>query len=193
MDIKKLLADNEKLVLKFGAKPISRLKDLPDFYTFKKGLMYSHRDFDKYFAEIKKKNKCAIVSGFNPSGTLHIGHKPFIDTLLFFQKEYKIPLFIPLSDDESYVSNKVKTQEEALENAKNLAIQLIAYGFNPKRTYFIIDQTYTNIYNFAIKLCKKLTLSEVRATYGYKNEDNPGMFFYPSIQSAHILFPNIEL
>ena len=58
-----------------------------------------------------------------------------------------------------------------------------------KNTFFIIDQIYTNIYNLAIKLSKKITLSEVKATYGYKNEDNPGLYFYPAIQSAHIIFP----
>ena len=33
-----------------------------------------------------------------------------------------------------------------------LAKELIAHGLNPKKTYFIIDQIYTNIYNVAIKL-----------------------------------------
>ncbi|MEK6820230.1 MAG: tryptophan--tRNA ligase, partial [Nanoarchaeota archaeon] len=51
------------------------------------------------------------------------------------------------------------------------------------------DQIYTNIYNLAIKLSKRVTLSEIKATYGYKNEDNPGLYFYPAVQSAHVLFP----
>jgi tryptophanyl-tRNA synthetase len=98
-------------------------------------------------------------------------------------------VFIPISDDESYVAGKVNTQEEALQNSIKLAKELIAYGFDPKNTYFIIDQIYTNIYNLAIKLSKKVTLSEVKATYGYKNEENIGLHFYPAVQSAHILFP----
>jgi tryptophanyl-tRNA synthetase len=185
----KLLADNEKLISEFGAEPISKLKELPDFYTFKRGLIYSHRDFDKFYKALKKGEKCAIVSGFNASGTLHIGHKPVFDTNLYFQREHGIPVFIPISDDESYVSGKVKNQEEALENSKQLVKELLAYGFDPKRTYFIIDQIYTNIYNLAIKLSRKITLSEIKATYGYKNEDNPGLYFYPAVQAAHILLP----
>lgn len=187
--VNKLIEDNEKLVKEFGALKISNLKETPDFYTFKKGLIYSHRDFDKFFNALKKGEKCAIVSGINASGTLHLGHKPVFDTNLYFQKEFGIPIFIPISDDESYVSGKIDNQEKALKNAKELAKELIAYGFNPKKTYFIIDQIYTNIYNFAIKLSKKINISEIKATYGYKNEDNIGLHFYPSIQSAHILFP----
>jgi len=188
-----LLEDNEKLVREFGASRVSSLKEMPDFYTFKKGLIYSHRDFDKFYKAIKKGEKCAIVSGFNASGTIHLGHKPVFDTNLHFQKEFGIPVFIPISDDESYVAGKVRDQEEALKYSLELAKELLAYGFDPRKTYFIIDQIYTNIYNLAIKLSKKITLSEIKATYGYKNEDNIGLHFYPAVQSAHILFPQEKL
>jgi len=188
-----ILESNEKIVKEFGASRISNLKEVPDCYTFKKGLMYSHRDFDKFFKALKKGEKCAIVSGVNASGTLHIGHKPVFDTNLYFQKEYGIPVFIPISDDESYVAGKVENQEQALKNSIELARELLAYGFDAHKTYFIIDQIYTNIYNFAIKLSRKINLSEIKATYGYKNEDNIGLHFYPSIQAAHILFPQEKL
>jgi tryptophanyl-tRNA synthetase len=184
-----LSQDNKNLIKKFGATPISKLSETPDCYTFKNGLMSSHRDFDKFFKSIKNKEKCAILSGLNASGTLHLGHKVVFDTNLFFQKKYKIPVYIPISDDESYVADKVKNQEQALENSKRLAKELIAYGFDPKNTFFIIDQIYTNIYNLAIKLSKKINYSEIKATYGYKPEENIGLHFYPAVQSAHILFP----
>ena len=190
MNIRKnMTKESQKLIDDFGAKSIQSLKDLPDFYTFKRDLFHSHRDFDKFLKALKAKKKCAIVSGFNASGTIHIGHKIVFDTNLFFQREYGVKVFIPISDDESYVAGKVKTQEEGLENALRLARELLAYGFDPKKTYFIIDQIYTNIYNFAIKLSRGTTLSTIRATYGYKNEDNPGLFFYPAIQAAHVLLP----
>jgi len=184
-----LFHDNEELIRKFGADPITKLSETPDFYTFKTGVLTSHRDFDKFFSALKKHEKCAILSGVNASGTLHLGHKAVFDTNLFFQKKYGIPVFIPISDDESYVSGKVKDQETALKNSKELAKQLLAYGFDPDKTYFIIDQIYTNIYNLAIKLSRKINYSEIKATYGYKPEDNIGLHFYPAVQSAHILFP----
>lgn len=194
MNMKKdLFESNEKLVKEFGASPFSSLKEIPDFYAFKKGLIYSHRDFDKFYKALKKGEKCAIVSGVNASGTLHLGHKAVFDTNLYFQKEFGIPVFIPISDDESYVAGKVNNQEEALKYSYELAKELLAYGFDPKKTFFIIDQIYTSIYNFAIKLSRKINLSEVKATYGYKNEDNIGLHFYPSVQAAHILLPQEKL
>ncbi len=181
--------DNEKLIKEFGAEPLKKVKGSPDFYAFNSGVLASHRDFDKFVSALEKGEKCAIVSGVNASGTLHMGHKAVFDTNLFFQKEYGVEVFIPISDDESYVSGKVNTQEEALENSMKLAKELIAYGFNPKKTHFVIDQIYTNIYNLAIKLSKKVNYSEIKATYGYKPEENIGLHFYPAVQSAHIIFP----
>jgi len=184
-----LSQDNKDLIKNFGATPIDKLSETPDHPAFTNGIVASHRDFDKFFKELKKGEKCAILSGLNASGTLHIGHKAVFDINLFFQKKYNIPVYIPISDDESYVAGKVKTQEEALENSKRLAKELIAYGFDPKNTFFIIDQVYTNIYNLAIKLSKSVNYSEIKATYGYKPDNNIGLHFYPAVQSAHILFP----
>src|SRR3989344_5017906 len=126
--------DNKKLIEEFGAQPIEKLKDKPDFYTFNSGVLASHRDFDKFFSALKKGEKCAVVSGVNASGTLHLGHKALFDTNLYFQKEFGIPVFIPISDDESYVSGKVKDQEEAKRFAIELAKEMLAYGFNPEKT-----------------------------------------------------------
>lgn len=185
----KIEIDNEKLIKEFGALSLESLSEKPDFYTFHTGVLASHRDFDKFFSALKKGEKCAIVSGLNASGNLHLGHKAVFDTNLYFQKKYKVPVFIPISDDESYVAGKVKDQKESLNYSMQLAKELLAYGFDQKLTFFIIDQIYTNIYNLAIKLSRKINMSEIKSAYGYANEDNIGLHFYPAVQSAHILFP----
>lgn len=184
--------ENEKLVSDFGAEPINKISNLPDFYTFNRGLFYSHRDFDKFLERLYKGEKSAIVSGFNASGSIHLGHKAVFDTNLFFQKEFGLDIYIPISDDESYVSGKVESQTEAMKNSLSLVKELLAYGFDPEKTYFIIDQVYTNIYNYAIMLSRNIIFSISRASYGYNDQTNLGMIFYPTIQSAHILLPELE-
>ncbi|MGC8710410.1 MAG: tryptophan--tRNA ligase [Candidatus Micrarchaeia archaeon] len=181
--------ENIRLVKEFGAHEISEIAALPDFYTFNNGLIYSHRDFDIFMERLNKGVKSAIVSGLNPSATLHLGHLPVFETNLFFQKKFGTEVFIPLSDDESYVSNKIKTQEEGFNNAIRLARSLLAFGFEPKNTHFIIDQVYTQIYNLAIKFSRSITLSEVKAVYGYTSDQNIGLHFYSSVQAAHVALP----
>ena len=80
-----LLESNKKLVRDFGAGLIEDIeKDkLPNFYTFQRGLFYSHRDFNHFMEAIKKRKKVAIATGVNASGKLHIGHKMVFDTILF--------------------------------------------------------------------------------------------------------------
>ncbi|MDE1865116.1 MAG: tryptophan--tRNA ligase [Candidatus Micrarchaeota archaeon] len=181
--------ETERLIQQFGASRISDLREVPEFKAFKNGLLYSHRDFDKFYNKLRSGQKSAIVSGLNPSGTLHIGHIGIFDTILHFQKSHDTETFIPISDDESYVAKKVETQEEALKNALMLTRSMIAYGFEPKKTKVVIDQIYTNIYNFAIKLSKGVNLSTINAVYDYKTSESVGLHFYPSVQAAHVLFP----
>jgi tryptophanyl-tRNA synthetase len=185
-----LAEDNVKLVEKFGASRVSDLKSTPGFYTFTNGLMHSHRDFHLFYARLLKGERSAVVSGLNASGTIHLGHVPVLDTNMFFQREHGAEVFIPLSDDESYVSLKVKSQEEALAHALRLARSMLAYGFDPKRTHIIIDQLYTEIYNLAVKLSRGVTMSELKSVYSYTNDQNIGLHFYPAIQAAHIVLPH---
>ncbi len=186
-----LTLDHQKLIERFGARNITDLKEKPDFYTFQNDLIVSHRDFDIFYAKLRAGKPSAIVSGFNASSYPHIGHIGVFDTNKFFQEKYGCQVFIPISDDESYVSGKVKTQEEGLRKSLYLARSVVALGFKLDLTKVIIDQLYTNIYNFAIRLSRSVTMSMVKASYGYGNDRNVGLFFYPSVQSAHVLMPNL--
>lgn len=76
-----------------------------------------------------------------------------------------------------------------MKNARLIAAQMVALGFDMKRTKIFIHQKYTDIYNFVIKLSKKVTLSTIKAIYGFDDSVNSGKFFYPIIQAADILFP----
>jgi tryptophanyl-tRNA synthetase len=187
--VHRLTADSMKLIEKMGASPICGMAELPDFYTFNKRLVSSHRDFDKFMRGLDRGEESCIVSGFNPSSTIHFGHLPMIDTNLYFQRKYGMRVIIPITDDESYVASKVATQEEGLLNSLKLAKVLIAYGFDPAKTDIMIDQVYTNIYNLAIRISKHVTLAKMKA-YGFDLEQNMGMTFYPAVQAAQVVYPS---
>jgi len=181
--------DYNKLVKEFGTQPISTVKELPDYRTFRRGLVFSHRDFDKFLAAVKVKKRTTILTGFNASGSIHLGHKLTFDTVIALQRIYGVDVLIPISDDESLVTGKVKTQEEGLKNARLIAAQMAALGFDMSKTRIFIHQLFPKIYNLAIKLSTRCTLSEIRAIYGFDMSKNPGLWFYPIIQAADILLP----
>lgn len=184
--------DARRLVDEFGARAIDELPQAPERRFLQRALVASHRDLDRFIDALTHGKRCAVVAGFNASGSLHFGHRPILELVRHFQSAHGVDVIFPISDDESYLAGKVATQEVGLGHALGLARQIIAYGFDPVRTRILIDQLDTSIYNLAIRLSKHLTLSEVRATYGFGMDTNPGLAFYPAVQAAHVLMPLLE-
>jgi len=187
--------DYKKFMREFGVEPIDNYIEkmkkvgikLPLMY--RRGYVFGQRGFSLIFDAIKNKKKFSVLTGFNPSNSLHFGNKMFLDQALFFQKN-GANVFIPLSDDESYVFKKVKKLEDATKNAfDNVIPDIIALGFSPRKTKIFVSTQYQKVYELAVKLSIKTTFSTVKAIFGFTNETNPGQIFYSIIQSAHILLP----
>jgi tryptophanyl-tRNA synthetase len=183
--------DYEKLVKQFGVSKISPalLKKIgTNNLLVKRGGFYAHRDLNKII-----NGKFAIVSGRGPSSEMHLGHLAMFKAIRDIQKKHGCFVFIPFSDDEKmliqgYDFNEVRKM--AIENAKDI----LALGFDPKRTKIMFDLTDMNqdIYNLAIRASSKMTVSTIKGALGFKDSKNIGSFFYPAIQAAHILYPTYK-
>jgi tryptophanyl-tRNA synthetase len=186
--------DYDKLVKEFGIDDIrpylKKMKNLDLIY--RRGIVFAHRDFDRIYNCMKSKKPFSVLTGFNPSGTLHFGNLFFLKQALFFQKR-GADVFIPISNDETYVFKKTNNLEKTTLFAKEEVIpSIIALGFDPKKTKIFISTKTARVYELAVKLSTKTTLSTIKATFGFTNETNPGQIFYTIAQSAHILFPQME-
>ncbi len=185
--------DYGETMKEFGIDPMDaytkRLPDAPAMY--RRGIVFGHRDFGRILEAINKKKRFAVLTGVNPSGSLHLGNKLFIDQALYFQK-CGADVFIPVSNDETYVFRKAETLEKATENAmENVIPDLIALGFDPRHTKIFISTKTLRIYDLSVKISTKATFSSVKAIFGFNNDTNPGQIFYSVVQSAHILFPQL--
>lgn len=184
--------DYSKIVKEFGVELInqevmSKLKDAPA--VLRRGLYFSHRDLPLFIADAEKGKKVSTVSGRGPSEKMHIGHLiPFI-VVKYIQDKYGCNVYIPVSDDEKYFFKKELSEEQAEKYSKDNILDLIALGFNPKKTFIHTDFGYTKIYKYASLIAKKVNLSTAKAVFGFSGESNLGMVFYPSVQSAHIYLP----
>ncbi len=166
------------------------LERMPPMY--RRGLVFAHRDFGHIYEAIKNKKKFAVVTGANPSGHVHLGNKLFIDQALFFQS-LGADVFIPISNDETYVARKTDDLDKATENAMDKVIpDIIACGFEPEKTKFFISTKTAQVYDLAIKLSARTTFSTIKAIFGFDNDSNPGQIFYGVVQGAHILFPQLK-
>jgi tryptophanyl-tRNA synthetase len=182
----------------FGLKPIDRfLKYCPDPSKYMQlGITFAHKDLEIIAEAIADNKPWAVVSGLNPSGPLHLGHKAIFDELLWMQK-HGAEVFIPITNDESYTVGKTKSLAEAKRIAYEEVIpSIIAMGFDPKKTHIFVDSDYPDIYNVAMDLSNKITLNKAFKVFGFDQKEegeNPGTMFYRSaVQVAQILLPQYE-
>lgn len=162
----------------------------------KSGVTYAHRDMEKIADAMVNGDPWAVVSGLNPSGPLHLGHLQIFKEMLWMQKN-GAEVFIPITNDESYVVNKTDSLSRGREIAYNEIIpSIVSMGFDEKKTHIFVDSDYTEIYNAAMDVSKHMTLNTAKNVFGFdfsKEVQNPGTFFYRSaVQVAQILLPQYQ-
>jgi tryptophanyl-tRNA synthetase len=182
----------EKLVKEFGTSLISenlRKKVEKCHPLIRRGLYFSHRDFDKWIDAFEKGKKVSVITGRGPSEKMHLGHLiPFL-VAKSLQEKFNCDVFIPISDDEKFFVKENLSFEDVINFGKDNILDLIALGFKPGKTFIFQDFVYTNIYRYASQIAKKINYSTAKASFGLKPENNIGWSFYPAMQAAHILFP----
>ena len=186
--------DYDRLMREFGTSPLAPL--LPRFGSLHKylrrGLFFAHRDFDKILDLHDRGEPFAVVSGRGPSNDMHIGHLIPFQMALWLQQSMGAMVDLPLSDDEKYVFGRVDSLEEASRLAYDNALDLLALGFDPRRTRIYISTRMPRVQREAIRLSRHLTYNLVKAAFGFTDSDNPGVIFYSSIQAVHILLPTLD-
>lgn len=184
--------DYTKLVKEFGvdtldATIMAKQKDAPAL--LRRGLYFAHREFPQFIAEAEQGKRVSIVTGRGPSEKMHIGHLvPFI-IARYFQKKYGCQVYIPLSDDEKFFFKRELSQEQVASYAQDNILDIIALGFEQKKTKILVDFSYSPLYKYAALIAKRTTFSTAKAVFGFQGDTNIGALFYPAVQSAHIYLP----
>jgi len=91
----------------------------------------------------EKKEPFYLYTGRGPSAeALHLGHcVPMLFTA-WLQKAFDVPLVIQITDDEKYLYNPSYTWEETLRMRDNNIKDIIAFGFDPEKTFIFCDSEY---------------------------------------------------
>ena len=192
--------DYKKLVKKFGTTLLTQKEiDIMKKYSkddlhllLRRGLFFSHRDFDWILKQYEKGEKFVLYTGRGSSGHTHLGHLvPWIFTK-WLQDIFDVELYFQLTDDEKFLFSKKLTFKETMDFAYENAKDILAVGFDPEKTHFIFDSQLTDtMYRIALEVGKRVTFSTARAIFGFTNESNIGMIFYPSIQAMPCFLPSV--
>ncbi len=188
----------DKIVEEFGVEKINQkildrikkhTKELP--LQLKRKIFFAHRDINWLLDEYEKGNKFFLYTGRGPSGPVHIGH---LGTWMFtkwLQDKFNVELWFQFTDDEKFLFSD-KTMEEIQKYTYENMLDVIALGFNPEKTHFIIDTKHANLmYPEAIKFAKKINFSTVKAAFGFTNDRNIGEIFYTSMQAVPAVIPSL--
>lgn len=82
---------------------------------------------------------------------------------------FDVPLIIMLTDDEKYIFSEKRTIEEVQSYTNSNAKDIIAVGFDPKKTFMFSDYDYMGgaFYKNVTRISKHVTLNVARAVFGF--------------------------
>jgi len=192
--------DYSKLIKQFGTETIdeallNRIKKHTGqlHHMLRRNIFFTHRDLNWLLDEYEKGNKFYLYTGRGPSGPVHLGHIVTWEFTKWLQSSFDVPLLFQITDDEKFLfSEKFKDLSETKKIAYDNILDIIAIGFDPKKTKIMIDSDNSKtLYNAAIPIAKKITFSTVKSSFGFTNSNNIGEIFYTAIQAVPSIIESI--
>ncbi|XP_073974691.1 tryptophanyl-tRNA synthetase [Rhodnius prolixus] len=198
--------DYDKLIKRFGSSKIDqelldrwkRITSKEPHHLLRRGIFFSHRDVHNILTYVEQKKPFYLYTGRGPSSdSMHVGHLvPFIFTK-WIQDLFDVPLVIQLTDDEKFLWKDL-TVEQANKMAISNAKDIIACGFDIKKTFIFSDFNYIGqcpeFYKNIVRIQKCVTFNQVKGIFGFGDSDVIGKISFPAIQAAPALstsFPQI--
>jgi tryptophanyl-tRNA synthetase len=186
----------DKLIKEFGLEKIDDKilkkikKQAGEIHPMlRRGIFFAGRDLNWVLDEYEKGNKFFLYTGCGPSGPIHIGHLMVWYFTKWIQDKFDCELYFQFTDDEKFLYKDLSYEEIQKWTEENM-LDVIAVGFNPKKTHFIIDTKHAGImYPEAIKVAKKITFSTIKASFGFNDSNNVGSIFYTAMQAVPAFLP----
>ena len=190
--------DYDKLIKQFGCQKITqelverfeKVTGQPCHHLIRRGIIYSHREFDRILDYVEKGQKFYLYTGRGPSASsMHMGHMvPFMITK-YLQDVFDVPLVIQITDDEKFL---YKDQNMELEDYMKMAHEnikdIIAVGFDIEKTFIFTDMQYISssigFLSNIRKTQKAITYNQAKGAFGFDESDNIGKVAYPPVQIA---------
>jgi tryptophanyl-tRNA synthetase len=193
--------DYSKLIREFGVSPLDdkllerikkHTKELPLFLRRK--VFFAHRDLNWLLDEYEKGNPFFLYTGRAPSkgSKVHLGHLiPWI-MCKWLQDKFGAEMWFQFPDEEKFLYKSDVTFKDTEEATREDMLDVIALGFDPKKTHFLIDTKHAGImYKQACEVAKRITFSTIKASFGFTDSNNIGSIFYTSMQAVPAFLPSV--
>jgi tryptophanyl-tRNA synthetase len=191
--------DYDKLINKFGVKKITSevLKEIQEIAGelhphLRRGIFFAYRDLKKVIEDYKKGEKFFLYTGRAPSGPIHLGHISVWLFMKWLQEKFGVHVWFQFPDEEKYLFNQKSNWDEIQKWTHENMLDVIALGFNPEKTHFLIDTKHAGImYPEAVKVAKKIPFNQIKGAFGFTDSNNIGSIFYTAMQTVPVFLPNV--
>lgn len=167
---------NEELKLR-----LQTLAQRPLHRFIKRDIFFCHRDLDLCLKDYEEGKTFYLYTGRGPSAeSMHLGHCiPFI-MCQWLQEVLDLAIVIQITDDEKYIHKSELELEQTTKMGFSNIKDIIAFGFNPAKTFIFMDSQYISyMYENILKVSKNITLSQIKGVFGFIDSDNLGKFAFP--------------
>ncbi len=185
--------DYSELEDEFGIESFEELMDeVPDpNHLMRRKIIFGHRDFDRVVEAINKGNNYVTMTGLMPSGKMHLGHKMVVDQLIWYQN-HDAEIYLCVADLEAHIARDLSLEEARKFAVDEYLTNYQALGLDIEECHVYFQSQSDPVQRLAYTLGKKVNFSELRAIYGFENDSDASHIFYPMIDVADILRPQLE-
>ncbi len=182
--------DYSKLFDEFGIDEFD-VSDVPEpLDLMRRGIIFGERDYDLVKEAMREGEEFAALSGFMPSGNLHLGHLMVLRELVWHQQRGADTYFV-VADLEAH-SARGMSWEECERYAREYVLSLLALGFDPEKGTVYRQSDNDELRDLAFELGEQTNFNELNAIYGFDGETNIGHMQSTLTQAADILYPQLD-
>ena len=143
-----------------------------------------------------KKENVRVLSGIQPSGSLHLGNYfAMMSRMIHYQKNNELFCFIA----NYHALTSLPSSEELSNNTFNAACDFLALGLDPEISTFWIQSDVPEVTELTWILSSQVNLGLMDRSTSYKDKiarglkSNMGLYSYPVLMAADILLFDSEI
>ncbi|AGB50377.1 tryptophanyl-tRNA synthetase [Methanomethylovorans hollandica DSM 15978] len=186
------IVDYSKLFEEFGIMPFDDLYPRIDnpHRLMRRKVIFGHRSYEYVLDAMQNKEPFAVMSGFMPSGHIHLGHKMVMEEIIWHQQK-GADAFVGIADREAHSVRGISWEKCRDTGINEYIVSLIALGFEP-HGHIYFQSSSDNVKDLSFELGSKANFSELSAIYGFTGETSVSHMVSAITQSADILHPQLE-
>lgn len=177
----------------FGAAQWQAFRD--PHRLLRRGVVFGHRDFERVADALQARDPWSVMTGFMPSGDLHLGHKMVLEQVVAHTRE-GADAWLCLADYEAMAARhftRAQAHRIALDQYVHNALALgldeaVAAGAAP----FYFQTRRQRVQELARQFAQRVNWSSLSALYGFSGQTSLAHALAPLVQAADILHPQLD-